>query len=405
MTQEHQNIIFFTHKNHKDKYNGTSVYESSLLQSLEKEFGVLCIEPQLELEESFKDSKFNIHYVTNILKNVYALHIWWMKDILKHKRKTYAPENTLILVEDIYSVPIPWIISRLRGYTTVYLATDFGTEYSCTLFGKHGVQSFFYSFLRRIIERVIIASASLIIGVSDKVKLSICRKYPRASDKLVVAPIMSHSLNRNNEFLTSNINQDSRKEMLTLVFVGDCRYPPNSSSVRYLVNEVVPKLDYTGIEYQLFIVGARSDKLDLISGKNVKFLGPVEDLEEVLNNSDIGLAPSTTNGGLSVKVVEYLTHGLKVIATPEAAYGVISNAQLEVVRLDDFANTIQSYLSQYGSGSQLHKSISKEVADCYMTDKASIDLVNSLKSVFPKKEKSISATPSERARPLQERSE
>lgn len=374
-----KNIIFFYHKNHSDKYNGTSVYDKALLDLLSRNYNITAVEPTLPDPRNSKNKNSNAHYFVHLLKNVYSNQIRWLLSILRGKHLT-SPQDTILLVEDVYSAPIPILVSKLKGYKMIFRAADFGAEYSKTLFEKHKIDSVIYSIFRSLLERLIIKNSSVIICPSSNVKNAIIRKFPESKCKLELFPYIRNSIDRNrgdNKSETTNPRDILGK--VVLLFLGDFRYPPNQDAGIFLIKDVVPKLDdRLGKRYVMLIAGANSDRLSDWSSPNVKVLGPVEDLDVLMSGVHIGLAPMKTVGGLSMKVVDYLTHGLRVVATPEAASGIEYNDQMKLARLKDFAETVETeIIHAINNGQDFHK-ISDEVQENYMSEKWKANLLRKM---------------------------
>lgn len=101
-------------------------------------------------------------------------------------------------------------------------------------------------------------------------------------------------------------------------FIGNLAFWPNRDAVDFLLTEWWPRLEANG--WSLVIAGAGSDELSLPTG--VKAMGPVRSVGDFYSSISLALAPIRLGGGLKVKVVEALRHGLSVVATREAVEGL-----------------------------------------------------------------------------------
>lgn len=365
---DQRNLVFFYHKNHNDKFNGTSVYDNALLDILSNAFNIKTIEPEDTGLEDTSVNGINPHYFVNLTKNVYFRQLHWLFDIFKGKHLTPA-ENTILLVEDVYSGPIPYIVSKLKGYKLVFRAADFGDSYSRTLFAGHPLERMLYSGLRRLIESLLVKRAAVIICPSLSVENAIRTRFPKLEDKFVQLPyIRKMTKNVASKPKETRMGTDELKSPVVL-FLGDCRYPPNFEAAHYILNELVPKLNGFNSSFTLLIAGANTDRHFVSDFPNVKVLGPVDDVDMLLTKAQIGIAPIRTEGGLSMKIVDYLTHGLRVIATPEAANGIVPNDQTRLSEISDFVEAVKEEIIRELQNGHPEREVCEKVRETYMSDK------------------------------------
>ncbi len=367
MKDEKKNLILFYHKNHCDPFNGTSVYINFLIRKLSDKYSITAIEPENRATDSNKVNGFTAHYFFSLLRNVYSRQLKWLIDILRGRHLT-PPGNTILMVEDVYSAPIPLIVSKLKGYSMVYRVADFGKQYSRRLFSKHKVDAFIYGIFRNILERELVKNSTLIICPSENLRNLVIESYPYAKDKIIEVPYSDKEYLKSQNILIEEQSRESSQKQINLLFLGDCRYPPNYEAAKFILEHVVPALEDLKNYFTLSIAGPNSDKLLYSSSPNVRILGKVADKELLLNSAHIGLAPLQTPGGLSMKVVDYLTHGLHVVATPDAAFGIVPNGQLRVADYSSFSNILRDQIKKELNNGHEYHVICKEVADVYMTD-------------------------------------
>jgi glycosyltransferase involved in cell wall biosynthesis len=109
----------------------------------------------------------------------------------------------------------------------------------------------------------------------------------------------------------------------TVLFAGYYRHPPNADAARWLVEEIFPRVVAARPDARLVLVG---DELpaDVAAraGESVDVLGPVDDLEPLLDAAAVVVAPLRLGGGTRVKVIEALAAGKAVVATPRALEGL-----------------------------------------------------------------------------------
>jgi glycosyltransferase involved in cell wall biosynthesis len=110
----------------------------------------------------------------------------------------------------------------------------------------------------------------------------------------------------------------SAPESRTCGMLANFDYPPNRDAYRRLVTEWLPVLTQTF--ERVVVAGFGSDGLP--RSPQVDILGPVSSVASFYQNVDAVLAPLERGGGMKVKVVEAMMHGVPVIATEHAAEGL-----------------------------------------------------------------------------------
>ena len=100
-------------------------------------------------------------------------------------------------------------------------------------------------------------------------------------------------------------------------FLGNFGFWPNRDAYQRLRTKWAPPLRALG--WRVVVAGLHSN--DLPASSCVELLGPVADVTDFYDRTDVALAPLTLGGGMKVKVVEALLHGCPVIATPFAVEG------------------------------------------------------------------------------------
>jgi glycosyltransferase involved in cell wall biosynthesis len=105
------------------------------------------------------------------------------------------------------------------------------------------------------------------------------------------------------------------------LFVASFAYEPNRRGLRFLLDEVFPRVWAELPDARLTLVGAGLERPP--SGDpRVETLGFVEDLRTVYASASCALVPLPQGGGTPLKFIEALAYGLPVIATPRAAAGL-----------------------------------------------------------------------------------
>ena len=113
---------------------------------------------------------------------------------------------------------------------------------------------------------------------------------------------------------------DSRKD---IVFAGGFRHPPNEDAVRYFAERIWPLIAGETPEARFRIVGAEAASVvgDL-AGSGCEIVGHVPEMEKILSESRLTVAPLRWGAGVNGKVVTSLCHGVPCVATPLAVQGL-----------------------------------------------------------------------------------
>ncbi len=115
-------------------------------------------------------------------------------------------------------------------------------------------------------------------------------------------------------------------EVPVLAFHGHYAHSPNWQAAQFIVNDVRPLL--TGLADRTFVIRlAGMDSKDtvqrLTSGvPGVEYVGYVDDLDEFLAGAQVYCAPILSGAGVNNKVLDALSAGLAVVATPQAVQGL-----------------------------------------------------------------------------------
>jgi O-antigen/teichoic acid export membrane protein len=130
---------------------------------------------------------------------------------------------------------------------------------------------------------------------------------------------------------------DSRK---TVLFVGDCRWRPNRLAVEWISNVLAPELERQCPDLVLRLVGRDTEKV-CVPTANGEAAGFVGDIAREYERALCTIAPVWDGGGVNVKVIESLGHGVPVVGSSFARRGVDSEAFLEAEHVAEFVARIR----------------------------------------------------------------
>jgi O-antigen biosynthesis protein len=121
-----------------------------------------------------------------------------------------------------------------------------------------------------------------------------------------------------------------------VVFVGTYRHPPNADAVTYFVKDIWP-LVRRRLPMAVFrIVGSEvTPDIQALAGNGVEVVGFVADLDTVLGQSRVAVAPLRYGAGMKGKILSALLVGLPTVATHIGIEGFGLTSGQEILVEDD----------------------------------------------------------------------
>ena len=197
--------------------------------------------------------------------------------------------------------------------------------------GGRALRSFEQKLLQRAAESWMVSGAD-IAGARALCPTARLRYVPNVVDVAAIAPVRPTSTERR------------------AIFVANFAYGPNRSGLRFLLEEVLPRVWSVLPDAKLALVGAglqapgastaaaagddrssgdrgspASDgpgMPELLGDPRVEALGFVADLRAAYLSARCAVVPLLQGGGTPLKLIEALAYGLPVIATPRAVVGM-----------------------------------------------------------------------------------
>ena len=105
------------------------------------------------------------------------------------------------------------------------------------------------------------------------------------------------------------------------LFVGNFSYEPNRNALRFLLDDVMPRVWERLPDAKLRLVGAGLEQPPS-EDPRVEALGFVEQLADAYAGVSAAVVPLLQGGGTPLKFVEALAYALPIVATPRAAAGL-----------------------------------------------------------------------------------
>ncbi|MFN4057754.1 MAG: glycosyltransferase [Roseinatronobacter sp.] len=111
----------------------------------------------------------------------------------------------------------------------------------------------------------------------------------------------------------------TQRDPKCLLFIG-ARSQPNISGLRWLLDQVMPVLAQHG--FMLNVVGTICDAFANRTDTGVVWHGQQDALDPFLATAGLSVNPVFVGGGLKIKCLDSLAHGLPVVTTTEGAAGL-----------------------------------------------------------------------------------
>ena len=131
-----------------------------------------------------------------------------------------------------------------------------------------------------------------------------------------------------------------------LVFHGTLHYWPNTEAVRFIVEQLLPRLLPRWPALRVLVCG-RSPPLHY-AHPAIVFTGSVGDLPAHLCAADLAICPLAAGGGTRMKLLEYMAAGLPTVSTTKGAEGLVATPGVELEIADGpvaFAEAVHALLS------------------------------------------------------------
>lgn len=133
-----------------------------------------------------------------------------------------------------------------------------------------------------------------------------------------------------------------KKNICTVLFVGNFRYFPNVEAVEYLYNNIYKKLNAQ--KFSLMIVGKDAQKLAIPLHRNITVHEYIEDIRDAYQEADVFVFPTQLGGGTNFKLLEAMACGVPVVGLPDrlTALGVTAGKHFfQAKDPEEFIDTIQ----------------------------------------------------------------
>ncbi len=335
-TGERPRLVLFYHRDTRNKFHGEAVYVRQFIVSLKTPFDLVTVAPGGGELDPPRFSGLLPDSVETL--GLQARVLLGMKGILP------SEQRSVIVVADVYLYLVPMLIARIRQVPLVFLCSDLPGRYAASWAGSQKGRGSLMRILRSVLDGLSFATCDAVVVRTDAMRAALASNPRWKHLTTWIAPHRPVQSFPDRERIRSFQRERALPPGPLLVFAGDCHYPPNAEAVRYILRDLAPALATSSPTACIVIVGPGSESWTKEAGPNVRLLGPVDDISSLFYGAHVGLAPIRVEGGVSSKVIDYLAHGLTVVATPEAAVGQPDQARLVVLPFPRFREGVEELL-------------------------------------------------------------
>lgn len=133
-----------------------------------------------------------------------------------------------------------------------------------------------------------------------------------------------------------------------LLFIGSFYHRPNSDAVNYFMREIYPLIKEVLPSVVFYIVGTgASPEIEAYNSATVRVMGYVPDINPLLNDVRVFVAPLRFGAGVNGKIGEALSYGLPVVTTSLGAEGVGLTSGKNAMIADDPGEFAKNVLRVY----------------------------------------------------------
>ncbi len=260
--------------------------------------------------------------------------------VVRELRRPRASRARAVVAFDIYGAGFATVWSAVSSVPLVYYPQDsnrdFGRNWSSTRY-KGGV---LMRVTRYPLEALSLRRSWLVVCPSAAVEHAI------VASGVDSARVRLCTLKRSVPVEDPRASASWRSRLglggrIAVVFVGSFQYAPNVRSFEFLRDRVAPALLSSDPDVVVLVAGLDSESHVGDEAPNFRVLGTLPDLDGLLFACSVGLAPSDVSGGTSGKIVDYVLHGLQVVASPQAAQGIEALPSIAVVSLEQFGEGVR----------------------------------------------------------------
>jgi sugar transferase (PEP-CTERM/EpsH1 system associated) len=260
----------------------------------------------------------------------------------------------------------------LPFYKVIDFQDAFAMNYNRIQENAYGLKKWFYkresnrmkSFERQMLQWF---DATTIISSFDKANLSV-----QPNQTVVIGNGVDYTF-----FSPQNI-----AKKYDLLFLGNLSYLPNQNAVRFLIDEVIPKLLLQRPQLTINIAGASMpSSYKAYNSPNITMSGWVEDIRNTYAEAKLFVAPLITGAGVQNKLLEAMSMALPCVTTSvvNASLQAVEGKQLIIANTcDEFVVQILNLLDNQEKQNRLSKEARRFIEESYSWEKSNAKLAQVL---------------------------
>ncbi len=156
------------------------------------------------------------------------------------------------------------------------------------------------------------------------------------------------------------VNPSIKRDRITVVYMGDYKYFPNTDAALYFVQEIMPLIRQKRADFRLVLLG-KDPPPELLALHNnpdlpITVTGLVDDTRPYLQNSAVFICPLRSGSGTRFKLLEALACGCPVVSTTVGAEGLGAVDDQHMLLRDTpqaFADAVLDLLNDPALGARL----------------------------------------------------
>jgi glycosyltransferase involved in cell wall biosynthesis len=180
------------------------------------------------------------------------------------------------------------------------------------------------------IERLACKKAKHIIAITALDKHRFIQKYHLHESKITAIPVWV-ALDDSKEALLRSEKLAEKKSKVNIIFHGIYRHPANYAAFKLIEDYIAPEVKKYNKDIQFLLAGTDVPQFEK---ENVKSLGHVKDLLNLLEICDIAIVPILQGTGVRIKILDYMAAGLPIITTKKGIEGIEAEDGTHAIILD-----------------------------------------------------------------------
>jgi len=281
----------------------------------------------------------------HMFKNVYSFNekgipLFMNPLYLRFFRKVVKKERPDVVVIAASFGSFPICLFTPRYSMLIYLSHIF--EYGLLRKVDPGIAGLLKALRTKFLEKVVCEVSDHVIAVSYDDRDSISKTYRVLLSKISV--VRSSKRNfleaKRIPFPEARGRLGISPEKTIVLFHGSFNHPPNQTAFERISERIAPIVFQKNKDIEFIIAGFG---VPVFAQDNVHSVGYVEDLMDLIDASNMAVMPLEIGGGVRIKMIDYMSRGIPVIATVEAMEGIAySNGKDVLIASDDneFADEI-----------------------------------------------------------------